>query len=807
MNPWTLVYEGYKPEEEGLREALCTLGNGFFCTRGAAPEVRADGTHYPGTYIAGGYNRLQSEVSGEIVENEDLVNMPNWLPMTFRLEDGPWFRVPDMNIIDYRLELDIRRAVLIRDLRFEDGHGRITRVVMKRLVHMSHPHVAAQQMEVTPQNWSGPIEFRTALDGSVTNQGVERYQALAGHHLRAMEAHGYGDDGLCVVVRTTQSGLGVAVAEKTRIYDDSGRRRDVGRRVLVGSSHAMQMLRTRAVEGRPVVAEKIVGLYTSQDPAVSEIGMAAREEASICGRFDALLDSHATEWRHLWRAFEIRVGGVSGEREKQVEHILYLHTLHLLQTASVNTMVLDLDVGIPSRGWHGEAYRGHILWDELFIFPVLNLRLPEITRQVLLYRYRRLKAARGLAHEAGLEGGMYPWQSGSDGREESQRIHLNPRSGRWIPDNSRLQRHVSSAIAYNVYHYYQVTEDMEFLSFYGGEMILEIARFWASIARLDEESGRYGIRGVMGPDEYHEAYPDADEPGLDNNAYTNVMAVWVISRALDLHAVLPEEACDRLTDKLGLTVEELKRWDDITRRMKVPFHGDGIISQFEGYENLEEFDWEGYREKYGDIQRLDRILESEGDSPNRYKLSKQADVLMLFYLFSAEELEELFARLGYDFSTDRIPENVEYYLARTAHGSTLSKMVHSWVTSRSHRKEAWDLYREALMSDVKDVQGGTTPEGIHLGAMAGTVDLMQRCYTGLVTRRDVLWFDPCLPQGLTELDFQLKFRGCFMRVEVTREKLKLTVLKGREMPVKVGFRGEAREIRGGESHEFHLHPG
>jgi trehalose/maltose hydrolase-like predicted phosphorylase len=214
--------------------------------------------------------------------------------------------------------------------------------------------------------------------------------------------------------------------------------------------------------------------------------------------------------------------------------VLHLHIFHLLQTTSPHTM--DLDVGVPSRGWHGEAYRGHIFWDELFIFPLLNLRFPDITRALLKYRQRRLGAARRAARAEGRVGAMYPWQSGSDGREETQVVHLNPKSGRWLPDHSHLQRHVNAAIVYNLWQFYQVSGDLEFLCFHGAEIILEIARFWASLATFNPELGRYEIRGVMGPDEYHDAYPDADQPGLNNNAYTNLMAVWVLWRALDLIA-------------------------------------------------------------------------------------------------------------------------------------------------------------------------------------------------------------------------------------------------------------------------------
>ena len=269
--------------------------------------------------------------------------------------------------------------------------------------------------------------------------------------------------------------------------------------------------------------------------------------------------------------------------------ILRLHLLHLLQTVSPNTA--DLDVGVPARGLHGEAYRGHIFWDELFIFPVLNLRLPMITRSLLGYRYRRLPEARHAAAAAGYSGAMFPWQSGSDGREESQRLHLNPRSGRWNPDASARAHHIGIAVAYNAWKFYQVTGDLAYLIDYGAELLAEIARFFVSLATYDEERDRYGIRGVIGPDEFHSGYPDAPYDGIDNNAYTNVMAVWVIMRAFDALNLLPLPNRLDLLETLGLHSDELAHWDEVSRRMYVPFH-DGVISQFEGYGELAELDWD-----------------------------------------------------------------------------------------------------------------------------------------------------------------------------------------------------------------------
>jgi trehalose/maltose hydrolase-like predicted phosphorylase len=258
-------------------------------------------------------------------------------------------------------------------------------------------------------------------------------------------------------------------------------------------------------------------------------------------------------------------------------------------------------------------------------------------------------------------------------------------------------------------------------------MLLEIARFWATIASYDHSSDRFEIRGVMGPDEYHDGYPGRDEPGLDNNAYTNITAAWVLCRALETLELLPEHRRTELTERLGLRQEEVDRWDEVSCKLRVCFHDGDIISQFEGYGDLEELDWDGLRRRHGNIRRLDRILEAVGDSPNRYKVSKQADVLMLFYLLSAEELRWLLERLGYRLEPDAIPRTVNYYLERTCHGSTLSGVVNAWVLARSDRQRSWRFFAEALASDLHDVQGGTTAEGIYLGAMAGTVDLAQRC--------------------------------------------------------------------------------
>lgn len=236
----------------------------------------------------------------------------------------------------------------------------------------------------------------------------------------------------------------------------------------------------------------------------------------------------------------------------------------------------------------------------------------------------------------------------------------------------------------------------------------------------------------------------------------------------------------------------------------MPFHDDGVISQFEGYDALRELDWDDYRTRYGNIQRLDLILESENDSPNRYKLSKQADVLMLFYLFSAEELEELFTRLGYPFSHDTIPNSVTYYAARTSQGSTLCRVVFAWVLARSDRPRSMAFFADALQSDVADIQQGTTSEGVHLGAMAGTVDLIQRVSTGIEVKSGVLSLNPELPLEMKGLDMRIRYRGHSIDLQLTRDALTVRGHDRQAAPISLCVAGETYNFVGGSTRVFPL---
>jgi len=763
---WSIEYHSYDPNREGTIETLCAIGNGYFCTRGAMEEIPANlDENYPGTYITGVYNSLESNIGGRLITNEDFVNLPNWLPLTFRIGSGDWFSPKEVEILQFHRKLDFKTGLLTRTMTVQDKDGNQTRIQSARFVSMANPNLAAIQYKVTPLNYEGMVTIRSELDGLVTNLGVKRYRELNASHLQLLEEGGEGPLSY-LSVETNQSKIQVGLAAKLQ--------------VVSGEEEVFPDYQIHSFQGKvsttfdievhsdnTLYIEKVISLYSSHLPDTKDPLSKAKELIQKCGSFQTIYDLSSEKWKDIWDRIDLNVKG-----DRLVQKMLRLHLYHTMLSLSPHSA--KLDVGIPARGLHGEGYRGHVFWDEMYVMPFYDIHFPEAARSALMYRYRRLETARQAATENGLNGAQFPWQSGSTGGEETQSLHLNPISGEWGPDFSHLQRHVSLAIAYNLWNYYWITGDTDFIVKYGAELFLSICQYWSSLAKKDPLSQRFNISGVMGPDEFHEGYPGSQEEGLVNNSYSNIMAVWTFNRAFLILDILRPEEKDPLLNSLGIGPDELQKWKDISKMLNVSLSDQGILEQFQGYFELEELDWEHYKTSYQDIHRMDRILKSEGLSPNSFKVAKQADTLMLFYNITEDTAQSLISQLGYQPPEDLLARNLHYYIKRTSHGSTLSKLVHSYLAFLIEDYElSWVLYQESLRSDFLDVQGGTTREGIHLGVMTGTILNFYRTYAGLDWTGDILNLNPKLPPGWEEISFNLSFRNIRYFFNIQRDKIRI----------------------------------
>lgn len=748
---WKLIYHDYIPEKERSREALLSVGNGYFGTRGAMEESGPADHHYPGTYVSGIYNKLISKVSGRDIPNEDFVNVTNWIPVTFRIDDGEWFDIDNITILEIRRELNFRNGSMMRHLVVRDQKGRETKIVSRRFASMDTPHLAGIEYAVTPLNYSGKITLKSDLSGHHINAGVGRYKELNQQHLHPVDQYSSGDLQY-VAVQTTQSGITIAQGAKIHVTLD-GKDINTDYRNITSPALASIVCSGKTDAHSTLTLTKTVFISHQVQKDASRIKAETLDQIRTISRFEELFLRSQNRWKVLWDEVNIDLEG-----DRITQKMLRMHAYHLLCTTSPHNE--HIDFGIPARGLTGEAYRGHIFWDELYILPFYHIHFREIARSVLMYRHRRLDAARDYAREHGYRGAMFPWQSGSKGTEETQKYHYNPVSGTWGDDHSSLQRHVSLAIAYNILQYHHINEDDAFMLHYGAEMILEICRFWASKASLDPASGRFSITHVMGPDEFHESYPGHEEGGLTDNTYTNIMAVWMFEKAIRYLERLNASDREQVCKKIGLTREELDTWKDISEKIRIVINEEGILAQYDGYFELKELDWDDYRKRYGNIYRLDRILKAEGKSPDEYKVAKQADTLMLWYNLDAGTINDILVRLGYQLPADYLSRNLEYYLKRTSHGSTLSRVVHAYLAIRTGRTElSWQLYSDAVTSDYNDIQGGTTAEGIHTGVMAGTILVALTAYAGLDLSGDSPQINPHMPPHWRCMKFSFWFRG------------------------------------------------
>ena len=261
MNEWAISYDKFVPAKEGIRESLFTLGNGYFAIRGAAEESVADKVHYPGTYLAGGYNRLTTAIQGEVIENEDLVNFPNCLPLKFKIGDGSWFNLKDVKILSYEHTLNLKEGVLSRKIHFRDKEGRQTRFSIRRLVSMDDPHVVAIEMIIYAENWDGDIEILSALDTdglkmralnviklSMANTWIYRSRCsggpdlFKGHYKSVPNIHGTG-----------RSYSHISQWKRTKGNDKDA---------IQGRSIHSQRFQIKASKDQPLIIEKMICIYT-----------------------------------------------------------------------------------------------------------------------------------------------------------------------------------------------------------------------------------------------------------------------------------------------------------------------------------------------------------------------------------------------------------------------------------------------------------------------------------------------------------------------------------------------------------------
>jgi kojibiose phosphorylase len=722
---WILIEPQFDPTQLNARETVFTIGNGYLGTRGSFEEgYRGD---ISATLIHGVYDPIP-------VMYTELVNCPDWLPLTVLLLDreapdapAERFRLDRGEIVHYERRLNLRWGILSRSVRWRSPGGRTLDLHFERFASLADPHVLALRCLVTPVDFDGAIEIQASLNGYAENQGYNHWELLE----QGQTAENGTEARMWLHGRTRSSKIELGIASKIALW---------------GTEAPFQVSRVpgyptisatfAATRGKTVLAEKWVTVATSRD--TDDPVEFARSHLDAISPYAQLRRDHKQAWDEVWQASDIEIEG-----DPKAQLAVRYNLFQLLASAPRN----DNRVSIPAKTLSGFGYRGHVFWDtEIFILPFFSFTQPEIARNLLTYRHRTLEGARRKARYYGYKGAMFAWESADSGDEVTPRWALptDPYGSDvriWCRD---LEVHISADVAYASWQYWQATGDDEWMRDRGAELILDSALFWMSRVEWDSSLERYEIREVIGADEYHDR--------VNNNALTNRLAQWNLEKAVAvcdwLQQAFPQQ-WQQLEQRLGLTPERRSRWRDIAANLWIPHDRDtGFIEQAEGFCQLEDIDLSEYEPRSRSMQV---ILGIEG--ANKRQVLKQPDVLMLLYLMRQ------FGESPY--TREVLQVNWDYYVPRTdiTYGSSLGPAIHAILAADLGKtKTAYDHFTHAALVDLENTRNNAD-EGIH-GASAGAVwQAVIFGFGGIRFAEGKPTATPHLPPGWTRLSFKLHWRG------------------------------------------------
>jgi trehalose/maltose hydrolase-like predicted phosphorylase len=500
-----------------------------------------------------------------------------------------------------------------------------------------------------------------------------------------------------------------------------------------------------------------------QDPA--PIAASALTRNRLLG-WRQVLEAHEAAWNERWSAADVRVEG-----DDDAQWCVRFAAYHLVSAANPQ----DERVSVGARALTGDAYLGHVFWDtEIYLLPFYIAVWPEAARAMLMYRFNTLAGARGKAARFGYRGALYAWESADTGEETTPEKVVAPDGVRVAVLNGRMEQHISADIAYAVWQYWRAAGDDAFFLDAGAEIMLETARFWASRA-TPEADGKRHIRHVIGPDEYHE--------DVDDNAFTNMMARWNIARGLETAEVLaarwPERAAV-LREKLVLDEAELADWRDAAEHIVTGYDpATGLYEQFAGFNALTPINLADYADR---TQAIDIVIGRE--RTQHTQVVKQPDVVALIAL-----LPEV-------FPGDTAEANFRHYEAITAHGSSLSAVMHALVAARIGDTQMALAYlpRITHVDEDPNVAGG-----VRIAGLAGIWQAVVMGFGGLDLSGEVLAIDPKLPPSWRSLSYRVCWRGRSIDVRIEHGVVHATLVKGEAVDVRIA--GAAQTLSPGATLE------
>jgi trehalose/maltose hydrolase-like predicted phosphorylase len=742
---WVIGQHGFDPLRDSSRQSRFSISNGSLGVRGDRAINRGYKTGPPPrTYVAGLF-----DIQGAEQHIPALVPVADWLCVNILLPTAASELNPE-DVSNHYRTLDMRRGTLLSGGSLVAMPGLAIHLRVLRLVSLHERAIGLQLIQLDVEQGDFDITFEACFDGLDFGLKTDRLEQDIG------------------VWRTRTSGKRLSMASSSLLRID-------GQVLTPAEPSPFKSVWTwRTRQGQVACFERMVAIERSVT-LKEDIGAAVRDKLDASCRLGwrGTLQSHAAAWADRWHQSDVLVGG-----DPAAQQALRFAGYHLNGAVDPS----DERVSIAARGLTGPDYMGHVFWDtEVYLLPFYSLTWPEAARALLMYRFNTLDAARAKAAHMGWRGAMYAWESADTGAETTPEQAVGPDRKVVQILCGKQEQHITADVAYAVWQYWLATGDESFLCDAGAEILIETGRFWVSRAK-PEADGLHHIRGVTGPDEYHET--------VDDNAFTNVMARWNIRQAVDVAALLGARrpsVWTSLSARLKLGARELQQWSSVAETMATGLAQSGLFEQFEGYFGLETIDLGDYA---GRSVPMDVVLGRE--RTQRSQIVKQADVVALLGLLPEEFVDNTGAK------------NFAYYQPRCSHGSSLSRAMHGLVAARLGQSElALRFFRETSAIDLADTHVAIDG-GVHIAALGGVWMIAVLGFAGVKLLPDGVAVDPQLPVGWTTLAVRCQWHGRCLQIRIDQGTKEVVAVLEAGMKMKLVVQGKSHDLFGDQPLHLHL---
>lgn len=746
-DPWNIIEEGFDPHLNKISESLFSIGNGKMGQRANFEEAYS-GESLQGSYVAGIYFPDKTRVgwwkNGYPPTFDKVINSTNWIGIDIYI-NNVLLDLAQCQVTQFKRVLNMQEGYLQRTFRATINEGQEIEVNSIRFCSIADDEIGAIQYSLTALNFDAAIKVVSKLDGDIVNED-------SNYDFKFWEpvADQQSENGVFLQTKTLKTGFELCVGAKTQIYADGHLVKLNQQGVLQQNKWIAEEFHLDITSGNTINIVKLACVQSSLNHPAEPLMATCEEKLAIANTvgFEKLKETQKVAWANKWLQSDIQIEG-----DVKAQQAIRFNIFQLFQTYTGT----DSRLNIGPKGFTGEKYAGATYWDtEAYCIPFYLSTAPqEVGRNLLVYRYNHLEKAIENAEMLGFKNGaaLYPMVT-MDGTESHNEWEI-----------TFEEIHRNGAIAYAIYNYINYTQDWDYLAQYGLEVLVAIARFWAQRVNWSEEREKYVMLGVTGPNEY--------ENNVNNNWYTNYLAVWCLNytrEALDYVKQKDVARFEAILDKISFDLEEFELWQEIADNMYYPYHEKlKIYLQQDGYLDKEQWlvkDLPASERPLNQKWSWDRILRS--------CFIKQADVLQGMYFFEDQ------------FDLEDIRRNFDFYEPRTVHESSLSPCIHSILAAKlNDEARAYEFYLRTARLDLDDYNNDTE-DGLHITSMAGTWMSIVQGFAGMRIKNNQLYFQPFLPEQWESFTFNIGFRGKILSIRISKGEMEIENTSSEVLDVQVG---------------------